>query len=340
MITVSEFGTLNSGETVQLYTLENNNGAIAKITNYGGILCALQIPVKHQLREVVLGFNELNEYTNADYRSCNPYFGAIIGRFANRINKGVFTLNNGKRIQLACNNAGNHLHGGNAGFDTKIWNAEITGENQLQLSYWSKNGEENFPGNLSVTVTYTLTNNNALQIDYKATTDTATPINLTQHSYFNLSDTATDILTHSLQVNADEILNLKNNIPDGSTRSVKGTCFDFSTPKAIHTDIASIENYDDCYVVNHKKELNLVAELLSPNGDLKMQVITNYPGLQVYTGKHIHAGKKKQFKAFSGIALETQLFPDAPNHSHWKQGWLLPNEVYRYQTIYQFIEQN
>ncbi len=336
MISVSKFGQLENGEIAHLYTLENSNGMIAKITNYGGILCSLKIPVNQQLREVVLGFDNLSEYTNADYRSCNPYFGAIVGRFANRINKGIFSLN-GETFQLACNNGGNHLHGGICGFDAKIWDAEIHNENQLQLTYLSVDGEENFPGNLTTTVTYTLTDNNELQIDYQATTDSATPINLTQHTYFNLSDTETDILNHHLQVNANTILNMENMIPDGTERDVKATCFDFTTPKAIGADIAAIENYDDCYVVNTEKITKQVAELISPNNDLSMQVFTNYPGLQVYTGQHINAGVKKHFGGFSGVALEAQLFPDAPNRKEWQQGWLLPEAVYRYQTIYKFV---
>ncbi len=335
MISFSEFGKLENGAEIQLYILQNKNGMIAQITNYGGILCSLKIPVKKQLREVVLGFDSLSEYTNSDYRNCNPYFGAVIGRFANRINKGIFTLN-GKPIQLACNNGGNHLHGGNIGFDAKIWEAAILSENQLKLTCLSVDGEENFPGNLTTTVTYTLTEANELQIDYHAVTDKATPINLTQHSYFNLSDTETDILKHKLQVNAKTFLNMQNMIPDGTQMLVKGTCFDFTTPKTIRTHIAEVENYDNCYVVNNEKSTKLVAELFSPEGDLKMQVLTNYPGLQVYTGQHINAGKKKHFGGFSGIALEAQLFPDAPNRKEWQQGWLLPEEVYSYQTIYKF----
>ncbi|PID89027.1 MAG: galactose-1-epimerase, partial [Bacteroidia bacterium] len=333
MITVKTFGKLKQGEEVLLYTLTNPNGMIAQITNYGGILCSLKVPVKEQLREVVLGFDNLSEYTNSDYRNCNPYFGAVIGRFANRINKGIFFLNE-KPIQLACNNEGNHLHGGNFGFDAKIWDVEIIDENQLQLTYFSINGEENFPGNLTVKVTYTLTDSNELQIDYNAVTDQATPINLTNHSYFNLSATETDILNHQLQVNAATILNMQKMIPDGTQIPVKGTCFDFTVPKTIRTDIDAIGNYDNCYVVNNEKNTKQVTQLFSPEKDLKMQVFTNYPGLQVYTGQYINAGKEKHFGSFSGIALETQLFPDAPNHKEWQQGWLLPEEVYSYRTTY------
>ncbi len=336
MMSSCEFGKLDNGEIAHLYTIQNTNGMIAKITNYGGILCSLKIPVKQQLREVVLGFDNLSEYTNIDYRNCNPYFGAIVGRFANRINKGVFTINK-KEFQLNCNNEGNHLHGGNIGFDAKIWNAKIIDEHQLQLSYFSADGEENFPGNLQTTVTYTLTEKNELKIDYHATSDQITPINLTQHSYFNLSDTETNILEHQLQVKADTILATEKNIPTGNQMAIQSTCFDFTTPKIIKQDIDEIENYDNCYVVNHQKNTREVATLFSPNNDLAMQVFTNYPGLQVYTGKHINAGKEKYFGSFSGIALEAQLFPDAPNHLEWQQGYLKPEEEYQYQTIYKFI---
>lgn len=335
MISEKEFGKLNTGEKVQLYTIKNSNGMIAKITNYGGILCSLKIPVNNKLREVVLGFDSLSEYTNSNYRNCNPYFGAIIGRFGNRINQGIFNYND-STIQLACNNGGNHLHGGNIGFDAKIWKAKIINNNQLQLSYLSIDGEENFPGNLQTVVTYSLTNNNEFKIEYRATTDKKTPINLTQHSYFNLSDSDTDILNHHLQITADTVLNMKNMIPDGTQMTVKNTCFDFTKTKAINTAIAEIENYDNCYVVNNNKCINKVAELVSPNNDLAMQVITNYPGLQLYTGQYINAGNEKHFGGFSGVALEAQLFPDAPNRLEWQQGWLLPEDVYEYETTYKF----
>ncbi len=335
MIDVIDFGLTRDGEKVQLYTLRNKNGLIAKITNYGGILTSFTLPLPNEEREIVLGFDSLEEYTSEEYLKNYPYFGALIGRFGNRINKGLVSLDE-KEIQLACNHGMHHLHGGNIGFDRKVWKAEVINNEDLKLSYLSPDGEENFPGNLSTEVIYKLTDDNELQIHYKATTDKTTPINLTQHSYFNLSNNFESILKHKLQVNTAYILETNDFlIPSGKLYDIRKTLFDFQTKKSIDRDIEDIENYDDCFAFGESTESpRKVAELSDKEGTVTMEVATTFPGLQVYTGKYIKAGK---FGTFSGVALEAQGYPDAPNHKNFKHGWLKPGEVYQHQTNYKLI---
>eukprot|EP01029_Cantina_marsupialis_P027624 TRINITY_DN773103_c0_g1_i1.p1 TRINITY_DN773103_c0_g1~~TRINITY_DN773103_c0_g1_i1.p1 ORF type:complete len:339 (+),score=12.05 TRINITY_DN773103_c0_g1_i1:476-1492(+) len=337
MITVSDFGKVNN-EKIQLYTLTNKNGVIAKITNYGGILTSFSAPINGKQRELVLGFGNFEKYISPEYLENYPYFGAIIGRFGNRINKGKIKIGD-KEIQLPCNHEENHLHGGNIGFDKKIWEARIISENELKLSYTSPDGEENFPGNLCIEVIYKLSSCNELQIHYHATTDKSTPINLTQHTYFNLSEEESDILAHKLQVDADYILETDDLlIPSGKLLHVENTCFDFRKKKSIKQDIAEIENYDDCFAFNETTEFpRKVAELSDKNDSICMEVSTTFPGLQVYTGKFINVEGSPKFDAFSGIALEAQGYPDAPNHPNFKHGWLHPGETYQQQTNYKLI---
>ncbi|MDM8160091.1 aldose epimerase family protein [Labilibaculum sp. K2S] len=338
MIDVIDFGLTRDGEKVQLYTLRNKNGLTAKITNYGGILTSFTLPLPNEEREIVLGFDSLEEYTNEEYLKNYPYFGALIGRFGNRINKGLVTLDE-KEIQLPCNNGIHHLHGGNIGFDRKVWKAEIDNNTDLKLTYLSPDGEENFPGNLNTEVIYKLTDDNELQIHYKAVTDKTTPVNLTQHAYFNLSDNFESILDHQLQIDTEFILETDDLlIPSGKIYNIKNTLFDFRTKKQIDRDIEDIENYDDCFAFGKSTETpRKVAELSDKNGEVTMEVATTFPGLQVYTGKYISAGQKKKFGPFSGVALEAQGYPDAPNHENFKQGWLQPGEVYQHQTNYKLI---
>ncbi|RUT79693.1 aldose epimerase family protein [Ancylomarina longa] len=338
MIDVTDFGIAPNGEKVQLYTLKNEKGMTAKITNYGGILTSLLIPVSGKNREVVLGFDDLDEYTNTEYISNCPYFGALIGRYGNRINKGKFRIGD-KDFQLNCNLGDHHLHGGLEGFDKKIWKAEILSDFELKLSYTSPDGEENFPGKLAVDVIYTLTNENELQIKYQAVTDQTTPINLTQHSYFNLSEQPKDILDHQLKINTDYILETDDSlIPGGQLLEVENTVFDFRTKKTIQQDIEELENYDDCFAFKEStKEPRKVAELTDEKDTLTMEIHTTFPGLQLYSGKYIDAGKMKKFGPFAGVAIEAQGYPDAPNHPNFKHGWLHPGEIYKQQTNYRFI---
>ena len=336
MIEQKIFGTLPSGDQVKLFTLSNKNGVIAKVTNYGGILCSFSIPTNNGQRELVLGFDKLEDYLSPAYLENYPYFGAIIGRYGNRIEHGKFKIKD-KDYQLNCNLGKHHLHGGKEGFDRKTWNVKITNEQSIELSYLSKDGEENFPGNLQTKITYCLNDENELQIHYEATCDQTTPINLTQHSYFNLSENSKDILEHSLKVHTNYILETDDDlVPGGKFLNVRGTCFDFRKKKKINRDIEDIENYDDCFAFNEITERpRKVAELWDEKNEIKMEVSTTSPGLQVYTGQHINV--KGKFGSFAGIALEAQDYPDAPNKEHFKHGWLSPNEVYRRQTNYKII---
>ena len=337
MIETSNFGRTPLGEEVKLFTLTNKNGMQAKITNYGVILCSLKVPVDGTKRETVLGFDNLEEYTNKEYINNCPYFGAIIGRFGNRIGNGKVVIN-GKELNFPINNGPNTLHGGINGFDKKVWNAEIIDANSIQFTYLSVDGEENFPGNLSTKVIYRLTNCNDLQICYEASTDKTTPVNLTQHSYFNLSDNSENALNHLLQIEADHILETDENlIPSGTLLKVENTCYDFKELKAIKKDIAEIENYDDCYAFELETSIpRKVAVLISPDKKVSMNVLTTFPGLQVYTGKYINVGINKKFGPFSGVALEAQGYPDAPNQPKFEHGWLHPGEIYKHQTNYKF----
>ncbi|WP_372753099.1 aldose epimerase family protein [Labilibaculum sp.] len=335
MIDVIDFGLTPKGEKVQLYTLKNKNGIKAKITNYGGILTSLTLPLPNEERNIVLGFDSLDEYTNQEYLSNCPYFGALIGRYGNRINKGLVRLNE-QEIQLPCNHGIHHLHGGMSGFDQKVWKAEILNDTDLKLTYLSVDGEENFPGNLNTEVIYKLTDENEFQVHYKAVTDKTTPINLTQHSYFNLSDNFESILDHQLQIDTNFILESNDLlIPSGKLYNISKTLFDFTRKKTISKDIEEIENYDDCYAFGESTDVpRKIAELSDKEGKVSMEIATTFPGLQVYTGKYISAGQKKKFGSFSGVALEAQGYPDAPNHPNFKQGWLHPGEVYQQQTNY------
>jgi len=338
MIDVIDFGIAPNGEAVQLYTLKNEKGITATITNYGGILTSLKIQIADEERDVILGFDDLDEYTSADYKSNCPYFGALIGRYGNRINKGKFKIDD-KEFQLNCNLGEHHLHGGFEGFDKKVWKAEILSDSELKLSYTSPDGEEHFPGNLAIEVVYALTSENELQIKYQAVTDQTTPINLTQHSYFNLSKQPTDILDHMLKINTDYILETDDLlIPGGQLLEVENTVFDFRTKKTIRQDIEELENYDDCFAFKESTENpRKVAELTDEKDTLTMEIYTTFPGLQLYTGKYIDSGIKKKFGPYAGVALEGQGYPDAPNHSIFKHGWLKPGEIYKQQTSYRFI---
>ncbi|MFA8435232.1 MAG: aldose epimerase family protein [Marinifilaceae bacterium] len=339
-ITRQHFGKTANETAVDLYTLENRNGVVVKITNYGAIITSLLVPANGELKEMVLGFDKLEHYLAPAYLENYPFFGAVIGRFANRIAKGQFELN-GKNFQLACNLSPNHLHGGNSGFDKKIWEAEIIDQElcpTLQLTCTSPDGEENYPGNLKVTVTYSLTNDNELRIDYRAISDAATPINLTQHTYFNLTGGCESIHNHHLQMDAAEILDVDANlVPTGKTNHVKDSAYDFQTEKTLGKNIDEVNGYDNCYVLDREaKGVNRVALLSSPQKDIQMEVYTNSPSMQLYTGAHINVKGERPFGPYSGVALETQEYPDAPNHEHFPSCILNPGEEYNRQTIYKF----
>jgi len=323
--------------TIKLFAISNKNGVCAKISNYGAILTSLKLPLQNELREVVLGFDSFEAYKSTAYLNHDPYFGGIIGRFANRINQGKVKIE-GEEIQLPTNHGVHILHGGHTGFDKKIWNAKIIGESKLQLSLLSEDGDQNFPGNFKLTVIYELSEDNELSIYYSATCDKVSPINLTSHSYFNFTGGQENIMNHELQIEADNILEFdKDLIPTGRYKSVENTPFDFRHRKKISNNIKSVENYDDCFVLKTEGEkVENVAELFEETSNIRMEIFTDFPGLQVYTGKYINVEGDNKFGSFSGIALETQGFPDAPNHENFSHGFIHPGEVYEHQTRYKF----
>ena len=339
-ITEKSFGNTD-GQAITEYTITNANGMQASIINYGGTITKLTSPDKNgKFGDVVLGYESLDGYLQKG----NPYFGALIGRYGNRIAKGKFTLD-GKTYTLAANNNGNTLHGGNKGFDKVVWNAEKQGDSSLKLTYQSKDGEEGYPGNLNVTVVYTLTADNALMIDYTATSDKATPVNLTNHAYYNLSaGSDSTILNHELQINADKYTPVDSLlIPTGQIASVKGTPFDFTTMKPIGRDIAQVKGgYDHNWVLNKtSKGLEKIATLYHPASGRMMDVYTTEPGLQFYTGNFLDGSLTNtkggaKYIQHGALCLETQHFPDSPNHPNFPSTILKPGETYKSTTVYKF----
>ena len=342
------FGKLPDGREVDQYILKNANGMEVKIMNYGGVITHWTAPNKEgKYEDIVLGFDSL-----AGYLTPPPYFGAVIGRYGNRIAKGKFMLD-GKTYQLAKNNGENHLHGGVVGYDKVLWNAEsIEGaESTLKLTYLSKDGEEGYPGNLNITVTYTLTNDNSLKMDYVATTDKATIINLTNHSYFNLSAAKKDVLDQEITLNADRYLPVDEGlIPTGELRLVTGNVFDFSKPTEIGKGINDVKDkqiklgggYDHAWILNKKEpnELSLAATVLEKTSGRKMEVMTTEPAIQFYTGNFLDGsltgkGGVKYTKRFA-LCLESEHYPDSPNQSAFPSVILKPNEKYSTTTIYKF----
>jgi aldose 1-epimerase len=334
------FGVVH-GRDVFVYTLENQNGMQVKITNFGGIVTSLKIPDRegHQ-DDVVLGFNSLKGYLHD-----NPYFSAIVGRFANRIAHGKFSLD-GMDYSLATNHGHHHLHGGVRGFDKVVWDIEEVypgGSSGIRLSYRSADGEEGYPGNLDVFVTYILTADNELRIDYDATTDKPTPVNLTHHSYFNLSGTGgSDILDHELMIDADRYTGVNADlIPTGELKNVGGTPFDFRRSTTIGERIDQVASgFDHNFVLNNKGELSRVAELYDRNSGRIMEVHSTEPGMQFYTGNDLNGkilgkGGVIYFK-HTGLCLEPQHFPDSPNQPDFPNTILRPGEKYTQTTIYRF----
>lgn len=344
------FGT-RSGESVEVYTLTNPNRMEVKLLTYGGIIQSINVPDRDgRIDNVALGFNTLDEYVAAA-----PYFGALIGRYANRIGGGRFTLN-GKTYQLATNNGPNALHGGMRGFDKQIWDVtevESADGVALRLSRVSPDGEENYPGNLTVEVTYTLTANNEIRIDYLATTDETTIVNLTNHSYFNLGGEGSGpIYDHELQLNASRYTPVDaTSIPTGEIALVAGTPMDFIRAQPIGRRIRERfeqlvfgRGYDHNYVLDRPdgedSSLTHAAELRDPVSGRTLTVSTTEPGIQVYTGNlldgTIYGSGGKSYRQGEAIALETQHFPDSPNHPGFPPTVLEPGQEYRSATIYAF----
>jgi aldose 1-epimerase len=347
-IDVQDFGETPDGQEVRLYTLTNANGLTAQITNYGAIVTSLEVPdEKGDMDDVVLGYDNLQDYIEE-----TPYFGAIVGRYGNRIGKGRFTLD-GVTYTLATNDNENHLHGGLKGFDkvvwkdTPVWRADAIG---VRLSYLSEDGEEGYPGNLKATVIYLLTNDNGLRIEYEATTDKATPVNLTHHGYFNLTGGERDILGHELMLNADQFTPVDEGlIPTGELRNVEGTPMDFTRPtpigERIDGDYEQLRfggGYDHNWVLNKDNGgLTLAARVHEPTTGRVMEVYTTEPGVQFYAGNFLDGtitGKDGiVYKHRWGFCLETQHFPDSPNEPDFPSTILRPGQKYESTTVYRFL---
>ena len=340
------FGTMGDGTVVDLYTLTNSHGMEARIINYGATLISLEVPDRNgQPGDVVLGYDDLAGYLNS-----TTFFGATIGRYANRIAKGLFTLD-GVAYHLPINDGPNSLHGGAKGFDKVLWSAKRADGpdgQAVQLSYLSRDGEEGYPGNLSVTVTYTLTGSNELRIDYSATTDRKTVLNLTNHSYFNLAGTG-DILAHEVMINADTFTPIDATlIPTGVLQPVEGTPLDFRTPTAVGARINEPDpqlkfagGYDHNWVLNKPRgQMGLAARATDPSTGRTVEVRTTEPGVQFYTGNFLDGtviGKGgRAVEKRSGLTFETQHYPDSPNHPDFPSTVLSPGETFQSTTVYAF----
>ena len=338
-------------DSIQLYELKNKVGTEVKITNYGATVTSIKVADRDDdFTDIALGYDRVEDYINAVDK---PYFGAVVGRYGNRIAKGQFSLD-GKSYSLATNNCPNHLHGGIIGFDKVVWDATpIAGKGftGLELTYRAKDMEEGYPGNLDVKVTYKVTDDNELVIDYNATTDRATPVNLTNHTYFNLAGEGNGtILNHELMINADHYTPVNESlIPTGNLETVKGTPFDFTSPKAIGRDIKQKNEqltfaggYDHNFVLNEEGSgLTLAATVYEPTSGRFMEVLTDQLGVQFYCGSFLDGrliGKSgKQYVCRGGLCLETQHYPNSPNQPEFPSTILRPEEVYHTTTIYRFL---
>jgi aldose 1-epimerase len=338
-------------DSIQLFTLKNSSGMTVRITNYGAIITSIVVPDRDgEMADVALGYDRVEDYINAVDK---PYFGAIVGRYGNRIAQGTFSIA-GETYQLAINNPPNHLHGGIIGLDKVVWDAQVLpGETALELSYLAKDGEEGYPGNLQIRVTYRLTEENAIEVDYSATTDKATPVNLTQHTYFNLKGEGEgNILGHLLMLNADRYTPVDEGlIPTGELAAVADTPFDFTEPKPIGRDIEQRHpqleiggGYDHNWVLNRQtgtpRDLQLAAKVYEPESGRVLEIFTTEPGIQFYCGNFLDGrlrGKAgKPYVHRGGFCLETQHFPDSPNQPAFPETILTPGETYASKTVFRF----
>lgn len=337
-------------DTIKLYTFKNKSGMQVKITNYGAIVTAILVPDRDgKLGDITLGYNRVEDYINAVDK---PYFGAIVGRYGNRIANGEFTIA-GATYSLATNNGPNHLHGGVIGFDKVVWDAELVGGegwSGLELSYLAKDKEEGYPGNLSIKVTYKLTDANELIVEYLATTDKATPVNLTQHSYFNLKGEGEgDILEHELMINAAKYTPVDSTlIPTGELTAVADTPFDFTVAKSIGRDIGKKDEqlefglgFDHNFVLNREDDgLSLAARVHEATTGRVMEIMTTEPGIQFYSGNFLDGRLKgksgKPYVYRGGFCLETQHYPDSPNQENFPSSILKPGDEYRTTTVFKF----
>ncbi|CAD0002951.1 aldose epimerase family protein [Flavobacterium chungangense] len=327
------FGLSSDNEEIHCFELINKNGMKVQLTNYGATVTSLKVPaLDRRLTDVVLGFDNANSYIESYNLPSAPYFGTTVGRYAGRINKGRFTLND-KIFELAGNNNGNALHGGNTGFGQKIWDVTDLTDQSVTFHLISGNLEENYPGELQVFLTYTLTEENELKLEYKASSSEDTIINLTHHSYFNLNGHDSDVLDQEMFIDADKMLETNDeSIPTGKFIALDGHNFDFRTAKNCPASI------DNSFVIN--SDVAIAAQLLSPKNNLKMSVYTDQPSVHIYVGGNcfdILKGKENvNYTPVSGICFETQNFPDAPNHNHFPNSVLKKGDEYQQTTIYKF----
>jgi len=347
-VTKSEFGKMPDSTIVEKYTLKNSNGMTMDVITYGGIITSWTAPNKEGVYEdIVLGYNNLDQYLKS-----TPYFGAIIGRYGNRIAKGKFSLD-GNEYTLATNDGPNHLHGGIFGFDKVVWKvseSKTDSTASLTLTYLSKDMEEGYPGNLETTVIYTLNNHNELEVDYQATTDKKTIVNLTQHSYFNLSgDFSKPILDHEIMIDADKFVPVDQTlIPTGELADVANTPFDFRVAKTIGKEIGAEDDqlkkglgYDHCWVLNHQNEgMRFAASAYDRQSGRLLDIYTDEPGIQLYTGNFLDGTlPSKQGGTYAyrtGFCLETEHYPDSPNQKDFPSVVLSPGEVYKTKTTFKF----
>jgi aldose 1-epimerase len=355
-LNVEPFGRTDEGRLVKVYTLVNDNGLELRTMNCGGTILSLRVPDRDgSFDDVVLGLDTYDKYYSEKYLDESPYFGAIIGRYSNRIAGGQFELN-GAAYQLPTNDGPNHLHGGAVGFDRRFWSGHpfiYDGEPCIRYRYVSPDGEQGYPGTLTVSVTYRLTHDDTVVVSYEATTSEATPVNLTLHTYFNLAGhDANDVLDHRLTLNADYFTPVDETlIPTGEIREVKGSAFDFRTPTPIGARIEENDQqlqhgkgYDHNFVINSnnvsENKLTFAARVFDHYSGRELTVHTTEPGLQFYSGNALTgvlAGKDGAvYDRYSGFCLETQHFPDSPNRSSFPSTIVRPDETYRSQTRFSF----
>ena len=346
IIKEESFKGSHNGKPTALYTLKNKSGMVAQVTNYGAIIVSLFAPDKNgNFTDVVLGYDTIGEYTNGN----GPYMGAVCGRCANRTGKGKFTLNN-KEYTLAVNNGPNHLHGGLVGFNKVVWDVVSSSSSKVEMVYLAKDGEEGYPGNVKVTVTYSLTDDNEFRLDYLATTDKATVLNLASHSYFNLAGEGFgDVYSQELMINGNFFTPIDDTaLPTGEILSVKGTPMDFTQPKAIGSSIndsyVQLKNgngYDHNWVLNHPTgTMGLAAVAHDPKSGRVMEVHTTQPGVQFYSANWMDGEKGKggkKYQKHTAFCLETQHFANAINTPHFPSIILNPGETYKHSCVHKFL---
>lgn len=335
----SQLVARHQGQDVFLFTLSNNQGMMVKLSNYGGLIQSIEVPDKTGASlDVVLGFDTLAEYWSEEYLKNYPYFGVLIGRYANRIAQGSCTIDE-KTYRLSTNAGKHQLHGGYFGFDKKVWQVVSFSDNELLLQCLSEDGEEGFPGNVQVQLRFSLADTNELMLFITAQSDQATPLNLTHHGYFNLEGSG-HVGSHQLQIAAKHILVQDADlVPTGELKAVEGSAHDFTKAKAIAAHWNAADGYDQTFVLNPRSENTPAATVYSPDSGIQMDLFTNRPAIQFYTAKHLTeiTGKKGiQYGPFTAFCLEDQVHPDAVNHPHFPNTILRPGETYTHQTRYAF----